>query len=144
MVWIIIVICNFKYLQMIDLIDFWCLMPLSTILQLYDLLERGCRWFHKFFVDFQSFYFLSRIIPAYNIIIYGMNYHSDMQLQVFTNDWFDWFLVFNATFSNISAISGRPVLVVEEAGVPRENHRPWANNWSTLSFAAVSRVHPIL
>ena len=23
----------------------------------------------------------------------------------------------------------RPVLVVEEAGVPRENHRPWASNW---------------
>jgi hypothetical protein len=30
--------------------------------------------------------------------------------------------VFNATFSNISAISWRPVLVVEEAGVPGENH----------------------
>jgi hypothetical protein len=36
-----------------------------------------------------------------------------------------WFLVFNATFSNISAILWRPVLVVEESGVPRENHRPW-------------------
>ena len=32
------------------------------------------------------------------------------------------FLVFNATFSNISAISRRPVLVVEEVG---ENHRPY-------------------
>jgi hypothetical protein len=39
------------------------------------------------------------------------------------------FLVFNATFSNISAISSQPVLVVEEAGVSRENHRPWASNW---------------
>jgi hypothetical protein len=29
---------------------------------------------------------------------------------------------FNATFSNISAISWRPVLVVKEAGVPGENH----------------------
>ena len=38
-----------------------------------------------------------------------------------------WF--FNATFSNISAISWRPVLVVEEAGVPGENHRPWSSNW---------------
>ena len=38
-------------------------------------------------------------------------------------------LVFNTTFSNISAISWRPVLVVEEAGVPGENHRPWASNW---------------
>jgi hypothetical protein len=38
-------------------------------------------------------------------------------------------LVFNATFSNIYAISWQPVLVVEEAGVPRDNHRPWTSNW---------------
>jgi hypothetical protein len=46
--------------------------------------------------------------------------------------WFDliWFIVLNATYSNISAISWRPALVVEEeAGVPGENHRPWASNW---------------
>jgi len=47
-------------------------------------------------------------------------------------------LVFNATFSNISAISWRPVLVAEEAGVPGENHRPWASNWEPLSLAAAS------
>jgi hypothetical protein len=41
----------------------------------------------------------------------------------------DWFVMFNVTFSNISAISWRPVLVVEEARVPGENHRPWASNW---------------
>ena len=51
-------------------------------------------------------------------------------------------LVFNAIFNNISAISWRPVLVVEEAGVPGENHRPWASNWSTVSLAAAGRVHP--
>jgi hypothetical protein len=39
------------------------------------------------------------------------------------------FLVFNATFGNISVISWRPVLVIEEAGVPGENHQPWASNW---------------
>jgi len=39
------------------------------------------------------------------------------------------FWCFNATFSNISAISWGPVLVVEEAGVPGETHRPWASNW---------------
>ena len=47
--------------------------------------------------------------------------------------------MFNATFSNISAISWRPVLVAEEAG---ENHRPWASNWYTLLLVAASRVHP--
>jgi len=39
------------------------------------------------------------------------------------------FIVFNATFSNISAISWRPLLVVEKAGVLGENHRPWVSNW---------------
>jgi hypothetical protein len=39
------------------------------------------------------------------------------------------FIVFNTTFSNMSAISWRPVLVVEEAGVPGENYRPRASNW---------------
>jgi hypothetical protein len=33
------------------------------------------------------------------------------------------FWCFNATFNNISAISWQPVLVVEEAGVPREKRR---------------------
>jgi hypothetical protein len=32
--------------------------------------------------------------------------------------------VFNATFNNISAISWRLVLLVEETGVPEESHRP--------------------
>jgi hypothetical protein len=49
--------------------------------------------------------------------------------RLIANVLVDWFLVFNATFSNISAISWRPVLVVEEAGVPGEYHRPWASNW---------------
>jgi hypothetical protein len=39
------------------------------------------------------------------------------------------FWCFNATFSNISAISWRPVLVVEEGGILGEYHRPWASNW---------------
>jgi hypothetical protein len=38
-------------------------------------------------------------------------------------------VIYIATFSNISTISWRPVLVVEEAGVPGENHQPWASNW---------------
>jgi hypothetical protein len=41
---------------------------------------------------------------------------------------FDFWCV-KATFSNISAISRRPVLMVEEAGVRGEDHRQWASNW---------------
>ena len=32
------------------------------------------------------------------------------------------FMVFNATFSNVSVILWRSVLLVEETGIPRENH----------------------
>jgi len=42
----------------------------------------------------------------------GVNLHLYFQ-------FFGGFFVLNATFSNISAISWRPVLVVEEAGVSR-------------------------
>ena len=42
-------------------------------------------------------------------------------------------MVFNATFNNISVISWRSVLLVEKTGVPRENHRPVASHWQTLS-----------
>jgi hypothetical protein len=33
-------------------------------------------------------------------------------------------MMFNATFNNISVISWRSVLYLEETGVPGENHRP--------------------
>jgi hypothetical protein len=42
--------------------------------------------------------------------------------------WFGWFMVFNATFNNISVISWQLVLLEEETGVPGENHRPAASH----------------
>ena len=38
------------------------------------------------------------------------------------------FMVCNATFNNIAVISWRSVLLVEETGVPGENHRPVASD----------------
>jgi hypothetical protein len=40
-------------------------------------------------------------------------------------------MVFNATFNNISVLSWRSVLLVEETGVPGENDRPVASHWQT-------------
>jgi hypothetical protein len=40
-----------------------------------------------------------------------------------------WFMVFNATFNNISVISWQSVLLVEETG---ENHRPAAGHCQTF------------
>ena len=42
-------------------------------------------------------------------------------------------MVFNATFNNISAISCRSVLLMEETRVPRENHRTAASHRQTSS-----------
>jgi hypothetical protein len=44
-------------------------------------------------------------------------------------------MVFNATFNNISVISWRSVLLVEEIGVPGENHR------LTASYYLVHSIH---
>jgi len=49
-----------------------------------------------------------------------------------------WVMVFNATFNNISVISWRSALLVEETGVFGENHRPVASHWQTLSQNVVS------
>ena len=48
--------------------------------------------------------------------------------QAVMRDMYGWFMVLNATFNNISVISWRSVLLVEETGVPRENHRPVAGH----------------
>jgi hypothetical protein len=46
-------------------------------------------------------------------------------------------MVFNTTFNNISDILWLSVLLVEETGVPGENHWPVASNWQTLSHNVV-------
>ena len=46
--------------------------------------------------------------------------------------------MFNATSNNISVISWRTVILVEETGVSGENHRPVASHCQTLSHNVVS------
>jgi hypothetical protein len=47
-------------------------------------------------------------------------------------------MVFNATFNNISAISWLSVVLVEETGVPRENHGSVTSHREMLSHNVVS------
>jgi len=42
--------------------------------------------------------------------------------SVFISWLVGWFMVFNAIFSNISVLSWRSVLLMEETGLPGENH----------------------
>jgi len=52
-----------------------------------------------------------------------------------------WFMEFNGTFNNILAISRRSVLLMEETGVPRKNHRPVASDWQPSSHNIVSNTY---
>ena len=54
--------------------------------------------------------------------------------------WFG-FMMYNATFNNISVISWQSILLVGKTGVPGENHRPTASHWQTLPH---NNVHPAL
>jgi hypothetical protein len=47
-------------------------------------------------------------------------------------------MMFNDTFKNISVISWRSVLLVEETRVSGENNQPVPSQWQTLSHSAVS------
>jgi hypothetical protein len=47
-------------------------------------------------------------------------------------------MVFSATFNNISVIPWRSVLLLEETGIPGENHWPVASHLQTLSYNVLS------
>jgi len=47
-------------------------------------------------------------------------------------------MLFKVTFNNISVISWRSFLLVEETGIHRENHTSAASRWQTLSHNVVS------
>ena len=46
-------------------------------------------------------------------------------------------MVFNDTFNNITVILWQSVFLVEETGVPGENHQPVASHWQILSHNVV-------
>jgi hypothetical protein len=51
-----------------------------------------------------------------------------------------WFMVFNATLNNISVISWRSVLLIEETGVPGENTYLSQVTDKLLSYNVVSNA----
>jgi hypothetical protein len=69
----------------------------------------------------------------------GINYIQYTTIKLgMIHGW--WVMVFNATFNNISVISWRSVLLVEETGVPGKNHWPAVSHWQTLAHNVVSRT----
>ena len=75
-------------------------------------------------------------ILLFIIFIYPFTCCSWFQSDITISNWLVG-LVYGA-FNNIPVISWRLVLLVEETGIPRENHRPVASHWQTLSLNVVS------
>ena len=50
----------------------------------------------------------------------------------------DWLMVFITTFNNISGISWRSALLMEETEVSGESHQPVISHWQILSHNVVS------
>jgi len=69
--------------------------------------------------------------PSNRPTLNGTWYHNPLSVTYLWR-WFG-FMVLNATFNNISAISWGWVLLVEETEVPGENYRSVASHWQTLS-----------
>ena len=58
-----------------------------------------------------------------------------------------WLMVFNSTVNNISVISWRSVLLVEETGVHRENHRPAPSHsphGTCITYTKKNVKHPLI
>jgi hypothetical protein len=101
---------------------------IKTLLSLY----RSDQWFHfkkiSWVIWINHHEFSSRRMQ------FIQNYNSRFDLV--------WFIVFNATFNNISVISWQSVLLMEETWVPGENHWPDASRWQTLSHNYVVSSTP--
>jgi hypothetical protein len=67
------------------------------------------------------------------LLIWGVHIEKKTPIEISSFLMFVCLMVFNATFNNISVISWRSVLLVEETGGPGENHWAVASHWQTLS-----------
>ena len=75
--------------------------------------------------------------PPLLIICYDISVKRSKWEMWYYLVWFR-FMVFNTTFNNISVISCQSVLLVEETGVPGENHWSVASHWQSLSHNVLS------
>ena len=82
---------------------------------------------HIIFLDFVYFNRNTNILNR-NGTKHGHPKERSTQVKDEVIGGFGWVMVFTATFNNISVISWRSVLLVEEIGVPEENHRPAASH----------------
>jgi hypothetical protein len=79
----------------------------------------------------EKFWYKHKQMEILKLHIFHMFFLIDCEYRVMV-------MFLNTAFNNISVISWRSVLLVEETGIPVENHRPVASHWQTLSHSVVS------
>ena len=111
--------------------------------------------FHLTFVKvkYERFQFINDFRTVSMLVMFGIGVFMDLNWSHQLNFYVGYLtagrplgyirlMMFNATFNNISVISWRSVLLVEETVVPGENHQPAANRWQILSHNVVlSTLH---
>ena len=86
-------------------------------------------WIHRIMslANVYIFLFLNRFSCVYSLHVWIFQLSiTGLSLQVLR------FMAFSATYNNISVISWLSILLVEETGVPGENHWPDASHWQKL------------
>ena len=67
----------------------------------------------------------------HKFVVLFLSSYETLRVHVFIWVWV-MVMVFNATFNNVSIISWWSVLLVEETGIPKENHSPVGSHWQTF------------
>jgi hypothetical protein len=113
----------YTVIRTISKICMWLLMMMININRICDYLN--------FWAQFSVVHIYKFVLSTYLQRMYNQ---MNSDLSTYVKDIWNWFFEFwcstplSAIFQ-LPGISWRPVLVVEEAGVPEEIHRPWASNW---------------
>ena len=101
--------------------------------------QTGKSWYNKLKTSLGQLLFLGQLLLR--VALFGTFLHFQQffsYIMIIKFNGLVWLMVFNATFNNISIISWQQVLLVEETGVPGENHRPVGSHWQTWSHNVVS------
>ena len=105
---------------------------MKMLLNCFACYNQSEYWKHIYYIIIYSWHKVTHmwLVMEFPQISHTPSYYERLR-DICTRSWYR-FMVFNTTFNNISVISWRSVLLVEETRVPGENHRPVASHWHNV------------
>ena len=91
--------------------------------------EDSSIWLLLYLIYLNFTIFLTPFVRTFKLFFIFCSFFTDHTIRSYLAFHSVCLMVFNVTFNNISVISWRSVLLVEETGGPGENHRPVASQW---------------